>query len=163
PDYEVELGVVIGRKGKYVNKSNALDYVAGYTVFNDISFRDWQVRTQSSMGMDWYHIKVPDSSTPVGPYLVTKDEIKDPYSLDLTLKVNGVVRQRGHTSDMIFGIEEIISEVSLGVKIVPGDLITTGTPAGIGHIRKSYLKDGDVVEAKVSGVGTLINPVKKEI
>ncbi|MEM4481712.1 MAG: fumarylacetoacetate hydrolase family protein [Desulfurococcaceae archaeon] len=163
PDYEVELGVVIGRKGKYVNKSNALDYVAGYTVFNDISFRDWQSRGHPRFGLDWLHGKNMDSSTPVGPYLVTKDEIQDPYSLELILRVNGETRQKEKASGMVFGIEQIIEELSLGIKLLPGDLIATGTPAGVGHARQTYLKDGDLVEAEISGLGVLANRVIKEI
>lgn len=162
PDHEVELGVVIGRKGKYINRSNAMEYVAGYTIVNDISFRDWQMRSQQGLGLDWLHGKNMDSSTPVGPYVVTKDEIDDPYSLELILRVNDEVRQKGSSSEMIFSIEEIIEEITQGIKILPGDIISTGTPAGVGHARKIYLKDGDIVEAEISRIGVLANPVKAE-
>ncbi|MEZ0289932.1 MAG: fumarylacetoacetate hydrolase family protein [Sulfolobales archaeon] len=162
-DHEIELGVVIGRRGKYIERNKARDHIAGFTVFNDISFRDWQMRFQEGLGMDWLHGKNMDSSTPVGPYLVTIDEIKDPYSLELILKVNGEIRQKGYTSDMIFSIEEIIEYISQGIKLLPGDLIATGTPAGVGHAKKIYLKEGDLIEAYITSIGTLINPVAKEI
>lgn len=161
-DYEVELGVVIGKKGKYISRDNAFEHIAGYTVFNDISFRDWQFMSHPRLGLNWLHGKNMDSSTPVGPCLVTKDEVKDVYSLELVLKVNGVEKQHGHTSDMIFGIEEIVKYISQGIKLIPGDLIATGTPAGVGHIKREYLNDGDIIEAEITNIGTLINPVVKE-
>ncbi len=161
-DHEIELGVIIGVRGKYISRKDALDYVAGYTVFNDMSFRDWQMRRSEGLGLDWLHGKSMDKSTPVGPYLVTKEEIYDPYKLRLELRVNGEVRQRGETSEMIFGIEDIIEEISQGITLLPGDLIATGTPSGVGHSSKRYLRDGDVIEAEISGVGLLINPVKQE-
>jgi len=163
PDHEVELGVVIGKKGKYLSRRNALEYVAGYTIFNDVSFRDWQMKYHQGLGIDWLHAKSLDSSTPVGPYLVTKDEIKDPYSLELTLKVNGETRQRGYTSEMIFTIEEIIEAISQGIRILPGDLIATGTPAGVGHTKRLYLKEGDVIDAEIAKIGVLTNPVIREV
>ncbi|MEM0283214.1 MAG: fumarylacetoacetate hydrolase family protein [Sulfolobales archaeon] len=162
PDHEIELGVVIGRRGKYISRENALEYVAGYTIFNDVSFRDWQMRIQQRLGVDWLHGKNMDSSTPVGPYLVTRDEIENPYSLELILRVNGEIRQRGYTSDMIFTIEEIIENISQGIRLSPGDLIATGTPAGVGHARRVYLKEGDLVEAEIKGLGLLVNPVIRE-
>jgi 2-keto-4-pentenoate hydratase/2-oxohepta-3-ene-1,7-dioic acid hydratase in catechol pathway len=103
-----------------------------------------------------------DSSTPVGPYLVTRDEIEDPYKLILELRVNGETRQRGYTSEMIFSIEDIIEEISKGITLLPGDLIATGTPSGVGHSSRRYLRDGDIIEAEISSIGVLINPVKQE-
>ncbi len=162
PDHEIELGVVIGLRGKYISKREALEHVAGYTIFNDVSFRDWQMRGSEGLGLDWLHGKGMDRSTPVGPYLVTRDEIEDPYKLALELRVNGETRQRGDTSEMIFSIENIIEEISKGITLLPGDLIATGTPSGVGHSSKRYLRDGDVIEAEISGIGVLINPVKQE-
>ena len=161
-DYEVELGVIIGKKGKYLSKEGAKEVIAGYTVFNDVSFRDWQFPPQGSLGLNWLHGKGMDSSTPVGPYLVTKDEVPDISGLELKLAVNGEVMQHGTVDDMIFSVEELISYISQGLTLLPGDLIATGTPAGVGHVRKSYLKEGDVVVAEVSKVGKLVNTVVKE-
>ena len=161
-DYEVELGVVIGKRGKYLSKREALAYVTGYTVFNDVSFRDWQFKSHPVLGLNWLHGKNMDSSTPVGPYVVTRDEVEDPYKLELTLRVNGVTKQHGSSSDMIFSIEEIIEYISTGLKLLPGDLVATGTPAGVGHVRREYLKEGDVVEAEITRVGLLVNYVVKE-
>ncbi|PUA31210.1 MAG: hypothetical protein B7O98_09620 [Zestosphaera tikiterensis] len=161
-DYEVELGVIIGRKGKYLSKEGAREVIAGYTVFNDISFRDWQFPPQGSLGLDWLHGKGMDSSTPAGPYLVTKDEVPDINDLELRLTVNNELRQNSTTHDMIFSVEELISYISQGLALLPGDLIATGTPAGVGHVRRTYLKEGDVVIAEISKVGRLENTVIKE-
>jgi len=161
-DYEVELGVIIGRRGKYLSKERAKEVVAGYTVFNDISFRDWQLPPQKGLGLNWIHGKGMDSSTPVGPYLVTKDEVDDVNNLELKLSVNGVVKQHGTTNDMIFSIEELITYISQGITLQPGDIIATGTPAGVGHTTKTYLKEGDIVTAEITKIGKLTNPVTKE-
>lgn len=160
-DYEVELGVVIGKKGKYVCKKDAIDIVAGYTVVNDVTFRDLVATGHELLGLNWLHGKGPDSSTPVGPYLVV-GEIEDPHSLSLTLRVNGEVRQSSSTSEMVFSIWEVIEYITRGVTLEPGDVISTGTPAGIGHKRGVYLKEGDLIEAEVERVGVLINPVVEE-
>ena len=161
-DHEIELGVIIGRKSKYVSKRDAIDAVAGYTIFNDTSFRDWQMKSSEGLGLDWLHGKGMDNSTPVGPYLVTKDEIEDPYKLTLELRVNKEIRQRGSASEMIFSIEEIIEEISKGITLLPSDLIATGTPSGVGHAKRIYLREGDLVEAEISGIGILVNPVIRE-
>jgi len=167
-DWEAELAVVIGKKCKYVPRSEALSYVAGYTVANDISFRDlqfpegWPERV-NSLGQNWVKGKSLDTALPLGPLLVTPDEIPNPQHLRLSLKVNGVEMQNATTEDMVFSVAELIEYLSSGLTLLPGDLISTGTPAGVAAFSgMPYLKDGDIVEATVQGIGTLRNPVKAE-
>ena len=167
-DWEAELAVVIGKRCKYVRKSEALSYVAGYTVANDISFRDLQFpegwpQKLNSLGQNWVKGKALDAALPLGPFLVTPDEISDPQRLRLALKVNDVEMQNANTEDMVFSVAELIEYLSSGLTLLPGDLISTGTPAGVAAFSgMPYLKDGDVVEATVQGIGTLRNPVKAE-
>lgn len=156
-DWEVELAVVIGKKGKYVTKADALDYVFGYTVINDISARDCRREGQ------WIVSKGQDTFAPMGPYLVTKDELSNPHSLNLTLKVNGIEKQNSNTKFLLFNINDLIEDLSTVFTIEAGDIIATGTPAGVGAGRnpQEWLKNGDVMEATVEGIGTLINTVKE--
>jgi 2-keto-4-pentenoate hydratase/2-oxohepta-3-ene-1,7-dioic acid hydratase in catechol pathway len=167
-DWEVELAVVIGRKCKHVKKENALEYVAGYTVANDVSFRDLQIpegwpTKLSPLGQNWVMGKALDSALPLGPWLVTGEDIGDPQGLSLSLTVNGIERQAASTEDMIFSVSELIEYLSNGFTLLPGDMISTGTPAGVARFSGApYLKDGDVVEATVEKIGTLSNPVKSE-
>ncbi|MBL7885369.1 MAG: fumarylacetoacetate hydrolase family protein [Flavobacterium sp.] len=156
-DWEVELAVVIGKKGKYVPKSEALDYVFGYTVINDISARDCRREGQ------WIVSKGQDTFAPMGPILVTKDEIENPHNLNLSLKVNGVEKQNSNTKFMLFNINDLIEDLSIVFTLEPGDIIATGTPAGVGAGRdpQEWLYDGDVVEATVEGIGTIVNTVKE--
>nr|KJR72644.1 MAG: 2-hydroxyhepta-2,4-diene-1,7-dioate isomerase [Vulcanisaeta sp. AZ3] len=161
-DWEVELALIIGRRGKYIDAGKALDYVFGYLILNDISMRDWQFPSKEPYGMDWIYGKSMDTSTPVGPYIVTKDEIEDPHNLKLTLKVNGVVEQEDNTSNLIFKIPELIHWASQGISLKPGDYISTGTPAGVGFPKNKFLKGGDIVEAEIEGIGTLVNTVIDE-
>ncbi len=156
-DWEVELGVVIGRRGRDIPAARALDYVFGYTVFNDVSARDLQYRTSQ-----WFKGKSLDGSCPMGPLIVTADEIPDPQRLRLRLSVNEVKKQDSNTSDMIFSVARIIADLSAGMTLEPGDCISTGTPQGVGDGRKppEYLKRGDVMEADVEGIGVLRNPVR---
>jgi len=165
-DWEVELAVVIGRRGKYIGAEHAFEYVAGYTVANDVSFRDYQFPQpgrETPLGYNWVKGKSMDASLPLGPWLVTADEVRDPYSLRLTLSVNGVKRQDALAGDMFFKIGELIEYVSSGITLEPGDVICTGTPAGVAAFSGApYLKDGDVVEAKIEGVGNIRNPVVAE-
>lgn len=156
-DWEVELAVVIGEYGKYVPKENALDYVFGYTVINDISARDCRREGQ------WIVSKGQDTFAPMGPYLVTKDEISNPHNLNLSLKVNGVEKQNSNTKFMLFNINDLIEDLSTVFTLEPGDIIATGTPAGVGAGRnpQEWLWDGDVVEATVEGIGTIVNTVKE--
>ncbi len=150
-DWEVELGVVIGTTAQYVSESKALDYVAGYCIVNDISERNFQLER----GSQWDKGKGCDTFGPVGPWLVTSDEVGDPQSLDLWLHVNGEARQRGNTRTMVFGVANLVSYISQFMTLLPGDIITTGTPPGVGLGMKppQYLKPGDVVNLGITGLG----------
>jgi len=156
-DWEVELAVVIGKKGKYVAKENALDYVFGYTIINDISARDCRREGQ------WIVSKGQDTFAPMGPFLVTKDEIENPHNLNLSLKLNGIEKQNSNTQFMLFNINDLIEDLSIVFTLEPGDIIATGTPAGVGAGRnpQEWMKDGDVMECYVEGIGTLTNTVKE--
>ena len=150
-DWEVELGVVIGREVLYVDEANALDVVAGYCVINDVSERSFQI----DRGGQWIKGKSAPSFGPIGPYLVTKDEVPDPQSLNLSLSLNGDVVQDSNTSDMIFTVAQAISHMSQFLRLLPGDVIATGTPSGVGMGMKPprYLRAGDVMELQVQGLG----------
>lgn len=156
-DWEVELAVVIGKHGKYVPKADALDYVFGYTVINDISARDCRREGQ------WIVSKGQDTFAPMGPILVTKDEIENPHNLNLSLKVNGIEKQNSNTKFMLFNINDLIEDLSIVFTLEPGDIIATGTPAGVGAGRdpQEWLHHGDVVEASVEGIGTISNIVRE--
>jgi len=153
-DYEVELGVVMGRKCRNVAASEALDYVLGYCVANDLSCRDLQFRTSQ-----WLMGKSLDHFLPLGKYLVTADEVGDPQRLQLRCRLNGEVRQDSNTSDMIFSVAEIIEDLSKHMTLEPGDLILTGTPQGVimGLAEKNWLKPGDVVEVEIERLGVTRN------
>lgn len=157
-DYEVELTVVIGTAGRNISKADAMDHIFGYTILNDITARDVQRRH----GGQYFKGKGLDASCPIGPVIVTADEIDDPHALSISLTVNGESRQAGNTKDMIFDIPTLIASLSEGLTLEPGDMIATGTPSGVGYAMDppQFLKDGDVVECKVSGIGTLSNPVR---
>ena len=150
-DWEVELGIVIGKKTRYVTKENALDHVAGYVLVNDVSEREFQ----AERGPQWDKGKGCDTFGPVGPYLVTRDEVPDPQSLELWLDVNGKRMQTGNTKTMIFPVKEIVSYVSEFMTLFAGDIITTGTPPGVGSGMKPqvFLKAGDVMTLGISGLG----------
>jgi 2-keto-4-pentenoate hydratase/2-oxohepta-3-ene-1,7-dioic acid hydratase in catechol pathway len=156
-DWEVELAVVLGKKGKNIPLSEAMDYVFGYTVINDISARDCRREGQ------WIVSKGQDTFAPMGPVLITRDEIADPHNLNLSLRVNGVEKQNSNTRFMLFRIPELIEDLSTCFTLEPGDIIATGTPAGVGAGRnpQEWLMDGDVVEATVEGIGTLVNTVRE--
>ncbi len=150
-DWEVELGIVIGTKAQYVTEDRALDYVAGYCVVNDISERNFQLER----GSQWDRGKGCDTFGPVGPYLVTTDEITNPQTLGMWLDVNGEKRQRGNTRTMVFGCAHLVSYISQFMTLLPGDIITTGTPPGVGLGMKPplYLKPGDVMTLGIDGLG----------
>lgn len=156
-DWEVELAVVIGKKGKYVPKSDALDYVFGYTIINDISARDCRRSGQ------WIVSKGQDTFAPMGPILVTKDEIENPHNLNLSLTVNGIEKQNSNTKFMLFNINDLIEDLSTVFTLEPGDIIATGTPAGVGAGRtpQEWLQDGDVVKCTVEKIGSIENTVKE--
>ena len=150
-DWEVELGVVIGTKAQYVDESDALKHVAGYCVVNDVSERAFQIER----GGQWDKGKGCDTFGPIGPYLVTADEVPDPQALDLWLDVNGEQRQRGNTRTMVFGIAHLVSYLSRFMTLLPGDIIATGTPPGVGMGMKppQFLQPGDVVTLGIAGLG----------
>ena len=156
-DWEVELGVIIGIGGRDIPEARALDHVFGYTVVNDISARELQFRTSQ-----WFKGKSLDGSCPMGPVIITADEIPDPQRLRLRLSVNGTAKQDSNTSDMIFSVARIVADLSAGMTLEPGDCISTGTPQGVGDGRKppEYLHSGDIVEAEVEKIGVLMNPVR---
>jgi len=155
-DWECELAVVIGRTARRVSAADALEYVFGYSIMNDVSARDQR------RGGQWFFSKGQDSYAPFGPVVVTRDEIADPHRLRLGLSVNGSVMQDGSTAQMLFAIPELIADITSGVTLEPGDVISTGSPAGVGaaQVPPRYLQPGDVVEASVEGIGTLMNPVE---
>lgn len=153
-DWEVELAVVIGKKGKRIHRRQAPEYIAGYSVMNDVSGRRAQFKHSQ-----WYRGKSFDTFAPLGPFLVTPDEVGDVQNLRLTAKVNGDLMQEGTTRDMMFKIDEIIADISEDITLVPGDIISTGTPAGVGIFRDPpvVLKEGDVVACWVEKIGTIRN------
>lgn len=155
-DYEVELGIVIGRKTKGVRASDALNHIFGYFVANDVSARDWQFHSPTvTMGKSF------DTHGPIGPWIVTRDEIPDPQDLGIRCSVNGEIRQRARTSDMIFSIAEQIAYLSTAFTLEPGDLIATGTPEGVGFAMKppTFLKPGDIVRCEIEKIGVIENRV----
>ena len=158
PDYEAELGVVIGRTASGVRESEALSHVAGYTCVNDVSARDLQFRSAQ-----WMLGKAIDSFLPCGPWLVTADEIPDPQSLEIRCTVGGEVMQDSSTGLMVFGVAELIAFISRTLTLEPGDVIATGTPSGVGMSRTPprWLEDGDVVSVEIERVGTLTNTVRR--
>ncbi len=160
-DYEAELVVAIGRKGRHIPRDRAMAYVGGYAVGHDVSARDWQL---NKPGKQWMAGKTFDTFAPVGPELVTPDEIPDPQKLGIRLRLNGQTMQDSSTSQLIFGIAELIAYLSQVFTLEPGDLIFTGTPPGVGMARKPpvWLKPGDTVEVEIDHLGTLRNPVIAE-
>lgn len=166
-DWEAELGVVIGRTCRRVSEAEALEYVAGYTVVNDISDRKFtpnpgRKARERDRFFDWQHGKWHDTFCPVGPCLLAADAVADPQDLPIRLTVNGQVRQDGNTGQMVFPVAAVVSFLSQFVTLRPGDLISTGTPSGVGSASGTYLHPGDVVAATVGGIGTLENPVVAE-
>lgn len=153
-DYEVELAVIIGRRGRNIRPEDAMDYVFGYTVLNDITARDLQTRHKQ-----FFKGKSLDGCCPIGPRITTSDDIADPHDLRITCTVNGELRQDSSTGEMIYRIPTIITELSRGMTLLPGDIIATGTPSGVGFARKPpvFLQPGDVVECAVEGIGMIRN------
>jgi 2-keto-4-pentenoate hydratase/2-oxohepta-3-ene-1,7-dioic acid hydratase in catechol pathway len=166
-DWECELGVVIGRRCKSVDEADALEYVAGYTVVNDITDREFTPNParkprERDKFFDWLHGKWHDTFCPMGPCILSADAAPDPQSLAIRLTVNGEEKQSSNTSQMVFPVAAVVSFLSRLVTLEPGDIVSTGTPAGVGSATGIYLKPGDVVRATVSGVGTLENPIAAE-
>jgi len=160
-DYEAELVIVVGRRAKHVSQEQAMDYVAGFAVGHDVSARDWQL---NKPGRQWMAGKTFDTFAPVGPVLVTRDEVPNPSALGIRLRLNGQTMQDSSTAQLIFDVPYTISYLSKIVTLEPGDLIFTGTPPGVGMARKPpvWLKPGDVVEVEIDGLGVLTNPVVAE-
>ena len=160
-DWEVELAIVIGKRCKNVSPENALDYVLGYTICNDVSARDWQ---KDWGGSQWCRGKTFDTFCPCGPAIVTRDEIPDPNTLALSMTVNGETVQNNNTADMIFNVRQLVSFLSGSTTLLPGTLILTGTPEGVGMGMKPprYLKAGDTMTARIEKLGELTNPVIAE-
>ena len=156
-DWEVELGVVIGKTARFVSRDRALDYIYGYTIINDASARDFQFHTSQ-----WGPGKMGDTLAPVGPYIADRSEIPDPHVLDVKTWVNGTLMQNGNTKNFIFDLGYIIQYLTNIMTLSPGDLISTGTPAGVGFSRKPQitLQPGDICKLEITGLGTLENPVK---
>ncbi len=156
-DWEVELGVIIGKGGRHISEADALSHIFGYTVINDITARDLQTRHKQ-----FFLGKSLDGSCPIGPYIVTADEIADPQKLALRLCVNGETKQDSNTSEMVFSIPTIIATLSAVLTLEPGDIIATGTPSGVGFSRNppEFLKPNDIVECEVEGIGVLRTPIR---
>jgi 2-keto-4-pentenoate hydratase/2-oxohepta-3-ene-1,7-dioic acid hydratase in catechol pathway len=160
-DFEAELVVVVGKKGRHLSASAAIEHVAGYAVGHDVSARDWQLKKD---GKQWMVGKTFDTFAPVGPELVTTDEVPDPHKLPIRLRLNGATMQDSNTGQMIFHVGETLAYLSQVFTLEPGDVIFTGTPPGVGMARKPpvFLKGGDVVEVEIDGLGLLRNPVVQE-
>jgi acylpyruvate hydrolase len=157
-DYEAEFAFVIGTRGQHISREHALDYVAGYTIINDVSARDYQFATSQ-----WMVGKTFDTHCPMGPALILKDEISDPHDLDISLSIGGEVLQRSNTRQLIFKIPETVEYLAQIMTLEPGDVISTGTPAGVGFTRKPprWLQPGETVRVEIAGLGVLENPVTK--
>ncbi|WP_405403717.1 fumarylacetoacetate hydrolase family protein [Paracoccus sp. Ld10] len=160
-DYEVELAVIIGKSGRDISRENAMDHVFGYTILNDISARD----IQRLHGGQYFKGKGLDGSAPMGPWIVTADQIGDPHDLGIRCSVNGEIRQDGNTRDMVFDIPTLIASLSAGMTLEPGDIIATGTPSGVGYAMDppQYLRDGDSVTCEIDGIGRLTNTMQQEV
>ena len=158
-DWEVELGVIIGKKTKNISKDKSMDHIFGFCIVNDVSEREYQIERSSGQ---WDKGKAFDTFGPIGPYIVTKDEIKDVQNLNLQLKLNGKIMQKGNTQSMIFGVNHLVSYLSFFMTLKPGDIITTGTPPGCGIGRKPqiFLKSGDEMELQIDGLGSQKQKVK---
>ena len=159
PDYEAELAFVIGRGGRYIPAPKAMEHVFGYTIVNDVSARDFQNATSQ-----WLMGKTFDTFAPMGPWIVTKDEIADPHALDISLEIGGVTLQKSNTKELIFKIPELIEYISQVVTLEPGDIVATGTPPGVGFAQKPprWLRPGEEVIVRIEGIGELRNPVVAE-
>jgi 2-keto-4-pentenoate hydratase/2-oxohepta-3-ene-1,7-dioic acid hydratase in catechol pathway len=159
PDYEAELAFVIGRGGRYIAAARAMEHVFGYTIVNDVSARDFQNATSQ-----WLMGKTFDTFAPMGPWIVTKDEIADPHALDISLEIGGEVLQKSNTRELIFKIPQLIEYISQVVTLEPGDVVATGTPAGVGFARKPprWLRPGDETVVRIQDIGELRNPVRSE-
>jgi len=164
PDYEVELAAIVGKRGKHITRSEVDQYIAGYTILNDVSMRDIQgwPKSNPTYGPHWLMGKGADTSCPLGPWIVTRDELPNPYPLRIKLSVNGSVKQDSLTSYQIFKVPELVSYLSQIMTLEPGDIVSTGTPAGVGRTTGVFLKEGDRIDAEVEKIGVLTSFVKYE-
>ncbi len=160
-DYEAELAIIIGKKARNISVDDAKSFIFGYTCANDVSARDWQLAKQKGQ---WARGKSFDTFCPIGPHMVTADEIPDPDNLQIRTILNRTVMQDSTTANMIFDVSAIVSDLSQSMTLYPGTLILTGTPEGVGFTREPpvFLKDGDIITIEIEGIGTLINPVRQE-
>jgi 2-keto-4-pentenoate hydratase/2-oxohepta-3-ene-1,7-dioic acid hydratase in catechol pathway len=160
PDYEAEFAFIMGTGGRNISASDALDHVFGYTIVNDVTARDYQMATSQ-----WLMGKTFDTFAPMGPWIVTRDDIADPHALDISLEIGGEMLQISNTRELVFGVPALIEYISSVVTLEPGDIVATGTPAGVGFARKPprYLRPGDEVVIRIQGIGELRNPVVDEI
>ena len=160
-DYEAELAFIVGKKARNVSEEDALNYVAGYTIANDVTYRDIQRRT-----IQWLQGKTVDGSAPMGPWIITADDLTDPSGLEISLSVNGEERQRSNTENLVFTVPKLVAFLSSLMTLEPGDIVLTGTPGGVGVAREpqAFLKEGDVVRIEIERIGVLENKVgmKKE-
>lgn len=165
-DSEIELAVIIGKRGKYISREDAFDYVAGYSIINDFSFRDRRSLSDdpNSARLHWFTLKNLDNAAPIGPWLVTRDEIPDPYDLEirLTLDNEPELVQSGTTEGMMHRIEDLVMRVSDGLTLEPGDVIATGTPHEVAFGQQRFLRDGDILRAEITKIGALVNPIVSE-
>jgi 2-keto-4-pentenoate hydratase/2-oxohepta-3-ene-1,7-dioic acid hydratase in catechol pathway len=165
-DSEIELAVIIGKRGKYIAREDAFEFVAGYSIFNDFSFRDRRSLSAdpNSARLHWFTLKNLDNAAPIGPWLVTRDEIPDPYDLDikLTLENEPSLKQHGSTAGMMHRIEDLVMHASNGLTLEPGDVIATGTPHDVAFGQKRFLRDGDILRAEISKIGVLVNSMVAE-
>ncbi len=166
-DSEIELAVIIGKRGKYISRDDAFDYIAGYAVINDFSFRDRRSLSDdpNSARLHWFTLKNLDNAAPIGPWLVTKDEIPDPYDLQITLTLDNEpeLKQSGSTEGMMHRIEDLVMHASNGLTLEPGDVIATGTPHDVAFGQQRFLQDGDVLSAEITKIGALVNPIRSEV
>ncbi len=165
-DSEIEMAVIIGKRGKYISRADAFDYVAGYSIINDFSFRDRRSLTDdpNSARLHWFTLKNLDNAAPIGPWLVTRDEIPDPYDLEISLTLDNEpeLKQSGSTAGMMHRIEDIIYHASNGLTLEPGDVLATGTPHDVAFGKQRFLRDGDILRAEITKIGALVNPIVAE-
>jgi 2-keto-4-pentenoate hydratase/2-oxohepta-3-ene-1,7-dioic acid hydratase in catechol pathway len=157
-DWEIELAVIIGHEGYHLTLENASSIIAGYTIFNDVSARDVGRRTDWNFGMDWFRHKSFDTSAPMGPWIIPAADIVDPQKLNLKTTIGDQVMQEGNTSTMVFSINELLVSLTRQIPLKPGDIIATGTCAGVGFFQEIFLKSGDTMSLEIEGIGKLVNP-----
>ncbi len=166
-DSEIELGIVIGKRGKYISRENAFEHIAGYTVINDFTWRDRRSldNDPNNARLHWFTLKNLDNAAPIGPWLVTQDEIPDPYNLEIKLTLDNDPDhvEVGNTEGMMHRIDDLVYHASNGLTLEPGDVIASGTPHHVAFGKERWLQDGDILRAEITGIGALVNPIKSEV